>query len=115
MQFSWSDWILRKKISAQLRDQPGRMEHRRVVNPYHCVSIRFSSNCCQQVRAIDGQRFLAGSAPQLPLPGCEAASCDCRYVHYDDRRAEDRRAQVRDRKAYRLQDRRAGSGRRVND
>jgi hypothetical protein len=91
------------------------MEHRRVVNPYHCVSIRFGPNCCQQVRAIDGQRFLAGSAPQLPLPGCEAASCDCRYVHYDDRRAEERRSQARDRKTYRLNDRRDGAGRRVND
>ncbi len=92
------------------------MEHRRVVNPYHCVSIRFGPKSCQLVRAIDGQRFLAGSAPQLPLPGCETASCDCRYLHHDDRRAaKDRRANVRDRRAYRMKDRREGSGRRVND
>ncbi|MGH8136044.1 MAG: hypothetical protein ACRER4_06825 [Steroidobacteraceae bacterium] len=92
------------------------MEHRRVVNPYHSVSISTDPKCCQEVHAIEERRFLAVEAPQLPLPGCGAAQCNCRYVHHDDRRStENRRVQAKNRRAYSRTERREGKGRRVND
>jgi hypothetical protein len=40
---------------------------------------------------LETARFLSGEAPPLPLPGCTAPRCLCRYAHYEDRRARDRR------------------------
>lgn len=58
---------------------------------YHCVVITYSNDACEAVRRLEGQRFLSAEAPRLPLQGCGAESCPCRYVHYNDRREEDRR------------------------
>jgi hypothetical protein len=61
-------------------------------NTYHCVAIDYSSDPCAAVKKIEGQRFLSAEAPMFPLPGCTSRNCQCRYVHYDDRRARpDRR------------------------
>ena len=54
-------------------------------NPYPAVSVRCASQCDAQL-AIKGQRFLGSEAPSLPLAGCTASLCDCRYVHHVDRR-----------------------------
>jgi hypothetical protein len=58
---------------------------------YHCVELRYRVNACDAVKRIGGKRFLPGEAPVIPLPGCDAAKCGCRYVHHDDRRHSDRR------------------------
>ena len=58
---------------------------------YHCVAITYRDNPCEAVKRLEGQRFLSAEAPLLPLQGCASDSCQCRYVHYDDRRADDRR------------------------
>jgi len=55
-------------------------------NAYHCVEIDYSSDPCAAVKKMEGQRFLSDEAPMFPLPGCTSRSCQCRYVHYDDRR-----------------------------
>lgn len=60
-------------------------------NKYHCVSITCRNNPCEAVKRLEGRRFLSAEAPLLPLHGCAADSCQCRYVHYNDRREEDRR------------------------
>lgn len=44
---------------------------------------------CTAARAIGGKRFLVREAPELPLPGCDAATCQCKFAHHDDRRRED--------------------------
>lgn len=59
---------------------------------FHCVELRFRPNACEAVKLIGAKRFLPGEAPTIPLPGCDAAKCSCRYVHHDDRRHEDRRS-----------------------
>lgn len=60
---------------------------------YHAVSVRHGANACAAVNKIAGQRFLASEAPDLPLPGCDADECDCRFIHHDDRRSgKDRRS-----------------------
>ena len=60
---------------------------------YHAVSIRFGANACAAAKAFAGTRFLASDAPGLPLPNCDVSSCQCRFVHHQDRRSgKDRRS-----------------------
>jgi len=49
------------------------------------------NDCCREVKALNGKRFLVRNAPILPLAGCEMAECQCRYVRFNDRRQEPRR------------------------
>lgn len=59
---------------------------------FHAVSIKPGPYACSAANEITGQRFLAAEAPNLPLPGCNAAECDCHFTHHDDRRTgKDRR------------------------
>jgi hypothetical protein len=58
---------------------------------FHAVSIRLGSNACTVAKEIQGERFLAREAPQFPLTGCDVSDCQCRFVHYRDRRANDDR------------------------
>ncbi len=47
--------------------------------------------CCKAVEALAGRRLLADEAPQLPLPDCDLATCECRFQQYSDRRTDLRR------------------------
>ncbi|MCL2917994.1 hypothetical protein [Shewanella litorisediminis] len=64
------------------------------LHPFHCVSVVAGQNDCDARQAIDGQRFLSGEAPAIPLKGCNAEACHCHYQHFEDRRMphSDRRA-----------------------
>ena len=64
-------------------------------NPFHAVTVRFRKDACDAVRQLEAKRFLAKEAPRLPLPNCTAKNCGCRFVHYDDRRGEERREEIR--------------------
>ena len=60
---------------------------------FHAVSIKFGKNACAAAQAMTGQRFLASEAPTIPLPGCDAPVCECRFTHHKDRRSgKDRRS-----------------------
>jgi len=62
-------------------------------NEYRGVEvIAANGDCCQAAQAIAGQRFLTNQLPMLPLNGCDAADCQCRYERFDDRRTDVRRA-----------------------
>ena len=62
------------------------------VSPYQAVSVRSRLCSCAAVFETDGKRFLTKEAPLLPLAGCDAARCECRYQRHEDRRVEgDRR------------------------
>lgn len=62
------------------------------------------------------RRFLSAAAPQLPLKECACETCECRYAHHDDRRAvRDRRANFANLHIGSMTERRASTGRRVND
>ncbi len=71
-----------------------KLDH--ISSKYHSVSISYylyhHANACEAVKKLEGKRFLAKEAPPLPLPGCGAAHCRCRYVHFRDRRGDDRRS-----------------------
>ncbi len=116
MAFNLGNWLLRKRIDAQVRTSGRPMEYRRVVNPYHAVSIEPGPKACAESRKLEGRRFLASSAPQLPIRGCTSSTCQCRYVHHNDRRSpRDRRVNFANPHAHRMSDRREGSGRRMTD
>ena len=58
---------------------------------YHCIEVRSDDGACEAVKRLAIFRFLPDEAPRLPVPGCDAKECACRYRHYDDRRQEIRR------------------------
>jgi hypothetical protein len=87
-------------------------------NRFQAVSIHPGETSCEAARQMSSIRFLCKSAPGLPLPQCDVASCNCRYTHYSDRRSgRDRRAfydWTRERELGTV-NRRSGRGRRSTD
>ena len=63
-------------------------------SPYKSVSIVCASGACEAAKALGEKRLLSSTAPLVPLSGCTASTCACKYAHYDDRRSDsgDRRA-----------------------
>jgi hypothetical protein len=59
---------------------------------WHAVAIVPAATACAAAQACKDNRYLSAEAPRLPLKGCDAARCDCRYGHFDDRRRGQRRA-----------------------
>ncbi|QFU74585.1 hypothetical protein EY643_02355 [Halioglobus maricola] len=55
------------------------------VQPWHSISC---VGDCPALKTYKGKRFLVKNAPPLPVPGCTSGHCECRYVHYEDRRDE---------------------------
>jgi hypothetical protein len=72
-------------------DKPLPSATARLKPEFHAVSIRPGVFACKAARELEGQRFLSNSAPRIPLPGCDASDCTCRFAHYADRRAGDDR------------------------
>lgn len=98
-----------KKASA-LEKKPGRP------NRFQAVSIAYAGKCCAAVKALAGQRFLAGGAPALPLPTCSLANqCKCSFQKYDDRRDDNRRVPGEVTKWYAGSEKRQARGRRRVD
>lgn len=62
---------------------------------FHAVEIKSGHDCCQAAKSVEGQRFLSRGAsppPSVPMADCDRKmQCQCRYIHYDDRRTEVRR------------------------
>ncbi len=59
---------------------------------YQAVSIRpAATGACNAAGQLASVRFLVAEAPLLPLKTCDAATCDCKYVRFSDRRADARR------------------------
>ena len=60
-------------------------------NLYHAVNIEFDLAACPAVQSMANEYFLAGEAPQIPLPECTSAACHCKYIHHKGRRHSIRR------------------------
>ncbi len=75
----------RPKTPAKVPRKQGR---------YRAVLIRYEEQACHAVKTLKGKTILAQEAPALPLPGCTAKQCACKYVHLEDRRQDERRAVV---------------------
>ncbi len=72
---------------AGSRNKRRRKQRARVApshNPFEAVSCEGD---CQALRGLRGRRFLVREAPRLPVHGCNASHCHCRYVHHKDRRS----------------------------
>lgn len=56
--------------------------------PFRALSIVSADGgtCCPTCDALAGRRLLLRDAPKLPIAGCEAPQCACRYRHHGDRR-----------------------------
>ncbi|MEM9254319.1 MAG: hypothetical protein AAGA91_02665 [Pseudomonadota bacterium] len=58
---------------------------------WRATSILYGEEACTAVKVLSRSRFLDSEkrTPMLPLPDCDAAQCDCRYAHHEDRRDSD--------------------------
>jgi len=66
----------------------GPDEHVRLTNPWHAVSVVPCKHACDPAKSLSNKRFLSSDGPpRLPLEGCTAHRCTCRYRHHADRRA----------------------------
>lgn len=54
---------------------------------YASAAIHCDTAACAAARTVAGRRFLLGEAPALPLAGCTAQTCTCRFFTYGDRRS----------------------------
>jgi hypothetical protein len=73
------------------RRQPALASPRGKRDEYHCIEVKSGDEACEAVKGLATLRFLPDDAPRLPVSGCDAQQCVCRYRHYDDRRQEIRR------------------------
>lgn len=93
-----------------LEKKPGRS------NRYQAVTIVHGSKCCAAVKSLVGQRFLAGSAPALPLAACNLSNqCKCSFQKHGDRRDDSRRLPEQLTKWFTGDEKRRSRGRRRAD
>ena len=88
-------WLyLRRRAAAREAQKAVTVTRKKAEDTtYHAVSIKFGRDACAAAKGITGERFLATEAPRIPLPGCDAAVCECRFTHHKDRRSgKDRRS-----------------------
>jgi hypothetical protein len=80
-----------RKKDRVTKSKPSEKEQRAQLNPYRAISFDFDETCCAAMKAIGNTRFLVAKDKSLllPLSGCDAAQCSCRYVHHEDRRTDD--------------------------
>jgi hypothetical protein len=88
-----------------------------ISNPWHAVSVIPCRDACGAARQANRVRFLSKEAPVLPLPGCSARNCDCRYRHHQDRRNTLRRQSdlMASKRHWTGKERRGAMGRRDTD
>jgi hypothetical protein len=86
---------------------------------WHAISIVVQEVSCATATLCRNKRFLSAQVPALPMRDCDrAATCPCKFKHYEDRRAAVRRTEgvYRDLRSQFLEDnRRSSSGRRQVD
>jgi len=84
-------FVRRPKDKETKRPVKRRVEPKAPDTRFHAVSLRSLPSACDAAKALEGERYLSNAAPVIPLADCDAATCKCRYVHHDDRRASDDR------------------------
>jgi hypothetical protein len=62
---------------------------------YKCVEIKAGLMQCKAVDKYKTKRLLTSEAPVLPVLGCDSTECECKFVRYEDRRRDDRRAMIK--------------------
>jgi len=97
--------------------QGANARKRKADRKWHAVTVLPGPKACEAVGAHMGKRYLSTEAPRLPVAGCDAQCCDCRYRHFEDRRGGPRREEDESgrARASAKTERRAGRGRRAED
>ena len=88
--------LLFRRTRATTKKRPPDPDRLGKVQPYarfHAVSLENLSGACAAAYAIQGERFLAGATPRIPLPECDAPVCNCHFGHHNDRRLSSNRRQ----------------------
>jgi len=80
-----------RHLATQKKPLAAPAARRAARSGYHCVEVRTGNYACAAAEQLGEVRFLPNEAPSLPLPGCSAQKCTCSFVHYDDRRDDERR------------------------
>lgn len=80
-------WLFVRLRNQAKESHSARTSKRTGNSAFHAVSIKFDANACSNAKEMAGRRFLASAAPNLPLPGCDALECHCRFSHHKDRRS----------------------------
>lgn len=84
-------WIMaRRPKPAKSNPAPRAKEGGR----FGAVQIRARLGACRAAQLLQGQRFLAKDAPNLPLRECSAARCSCTFSKLPDRRSDGRRVET---------------------
>lgn len=85
------DFRARKSTVSKAKRQARRNAELTELKPYRAVAIEAGDCACAAVEDVAGKRFLvsSGEVPALPVAGCDAARCTCKYLHQDDRRDGD--------------------------
>jgi hypothetical protein len=65
---------------------------------FKCVVINLCAHPCKKARDYQSKPILAEVAPSLPLQGCNAITCQCSFLHHDDRRMGADRRDKQDKK-----------------
>jgi hypothetical protein len=86
---AWDPGVLIETKFPAKKSAPTR--ERRAPQRWHAVGITGTSKACAAALACKGKRYLSGDAPHLPLAECDAARCECKYRHFEDRRGASRR------------------------
>jgi hypothetical protein len=86
----WTITSLFKRESQKTPVRPAAVKQGSA-SPYHAVAVIPGPSACASAHRFAGKRYLSLQAPRLPLPTCDAAACNCRFKHFNDRRAGPRR------------------------
>lgn len=78
------------KLETKMAPAPA-MAPGRAINAWKAIAVMPGEKCCQWARLCTGKRFLIPEVPRLPLQGCDSQYCECKYRHFEDRRATLRR------------------------
>lgn len=55
-------------------------------NKFQGVTLHPCSAACENVKSLEGKRFLASEVTLLPVAGCTTKECLCTFEHHRDRR-----------------------------
>jgi hypothetical protein len=94
-----------------------KRQYRLQIHPWSAVRLLPDAAACPKAQALREKRFLGREAPSLPLKGCSRSlECNCKYLHYADRRDAPRRATASSAGVLRTaHERRSERGRRGSD
>lgn len=102
-----STGLIMRQFAKIIKSRHAHLTDGKYTDKYSCVSIRYDSSIeCKSIHEYETRPYLSDKPPQsletkqrfllsegisLPLQGCTARHCRCRFIHHKDRRVGDRR------------------------